>query len=126
MDKERKDLEKEELRKKREYEKETKERQRMEEIAEKENKKNLLKYVKEKKKNESVDRNKIRAVYRKDFTSDLKRIRGEAIAFALQVHRNHEDAADNDDADEEDVVDDADADDDDDAAVDCLDIETCI
>ena len=56
----------------------------MEELEAKEKNKLILKFTKEKRKSESVDRNKIRALYRKDFTADLKRIRGEANASVLQ------------------------------------------
>ena len=84
VDKERKDLEREESRRKKENERESKERQRLEELQSKEKNKLILKFTKEKRKSESVDRNKIRALYRKDFTADLKRIRGEACASVLQ------------------------------------------
>ena len=90
VDKERKDLEKEESRRKKENDRESKERQRLEEIQSKEKNKLILKFSKEKRKSESVDRNKIRAVYRKDFTADLKRIRGEANASVLQYFDQEE------------------------------------
>ena len=84
VEKERKDLEKEELKRKRGSEREAKERIRQEEILSKENKKLMLKCTKDKRKSESIDRNKVRAVYRKDFSSELKRVRSDAVATVLQ------------------------------------------
>ena len=84
VEKERKDLEKEELKRRRGSEREAKERIRQEEILSKENKKLLLKCTKDKRKSESIDRNKVRAVYRKDFSSELKRVRSDAVATVLQ------------------------------------------
>jgi hypothetical protein len=84
VEKERKDLEKEELKRKRGSEREAKERIRQEEILLKENKKLMLKCTKDKRKSESIDRNKVRAVYRKDFSSELKRVRSDAVATVLQ------------------------------------------
>jgi hypothetical protein len=47
-------------------------------------KKLMLKCTKDKRKSESIDRNKVRAVYRKDFSSELKRVRSDAVATVLQ------------------------------------------
>ena len=84
VEKERKDLEKEEVKRKRGSEREAKERLRQEEILSKENKKLILKCTKDKRKSESIDRNKVRAVYRKDFSSELKRVRSDAVVTVLQ------------------------------------------
>lgn len=90
MDKERKDLEKEELKRKRESDREAKEKAKQLELISKENKKLVLKCTKEKRKSESIDRNKVRAVYRKDFSSELKRVRTDANASVLQYFDEEE------------------------------------
>ena len=84
VEKERKDLEKEEVKRKRGSEREAKERMRQEEILSKENKKLILKCTKDTRKSESIERNKVRAVYRKDFSSELKRVRSDAVVTVLQ------------------------------------------
>jgi hypothetical protein len=90
VDKERKDLEKEELKRKRESDREAKELAKQQELISKENKKLVLKCTKEKRKSESIDRNKVRAVYRKDFSSELKRVRTDANASVLQYFDEEE------------------------------------
>jgi hypothetical protein len=90
VDKERKDLEKEELKRKRESDREAKEKAKQLELISKENKKLVLKCTKEKRKSESIDRNKVRAVYRKDFSSELKRVRTDANASVLQYFDEEE------------------------------------
>ena len=72
------------MKRKRGSEREAKERLRQEEILSKENKKLILKCSKDKRKSESIDRNKVRAVYRKDFSSELKRVRSDAVVTVLQ------------------------------------------
>ena len=70
--------------------KEAKERLKQEEILAKENKKSLMKLGKDKRKSEAIDRNKVRAVYRKDFGGELKKIRSEACASVLQYFDEEE------------------------------------
>lgn len=56
----------------------------------KENKKSMMKFSKEKRKSEAIDRNKVRAVYRKDFGGELKRVRSDACASVLQYFDEEE------------------------------------
>jgi hypothetical protein len=78
------------LKRKRESDREAKEIAKQQELISKENKKLVLKCTKEKRKSESIDRNKVRAVYRKDFSSELKRVRTEANASVLQYFDEEE------------------------------------
>ena len=50
----------------------------------------MAKYTKEKRKSESLDRNKLRGVYRKDFTTALKRVRTDANVSVLQYFDEEE------------------------------------
>ena len=50
----------------------------------------MMKFSKEKRKSEAIDRNKVRAVYRKDFGGELKRVRSDACASVLQYFDEEE------------------------------------
>jgi hypothetical protein len=99
LDKERKEQEKESIRRKRESDREMKEKLKKEEIELKQNKKLISQSTKESKqevkkdKNENKEKNKIRSQYRKDFSNDLKRIRGDANASVLSYFDEEENLA---------------------------------
>lgn len=102
MDKERKEQERENMKRKKESDKEIKEKLRKEEIVSKQNKKLISQSTKEtkqeskKKRDENSEKNKIRSQYRKDFSNELKKIRGDANASVLQYFDEEENLAEQD------------------------------
>lgn len=90
------------MKRKREDEKESREKLRVSNALNREGKKLLLRNTKESKeeskKRRTVlsDKNKIRAQYRKDFSSELKRIRGDANISVLQFFDEEEDREERD------------------------------
>ena len=96
LEKEKKEQDKENLKRKREDEKETREKLRVSNALNRESKKLIQKNTKEskeeskKRKGILSDKNKIRAQYRKDFSSELKRIRGDANISVLQFFDEEE------------------------------------
>ena len=84
------------MKRKRESDKETRERSKRDEAINRESKKLIIRSTKEtkeetkKRKGEMHDKNKVRAQYRKDFSSDLKRIRGDANVSVLQYFDEEE------------------------------------
>jgi hypothetical protein len=90
VDKERKDVEKDKLKRKKEYEKDLREKLKQDDIIDKENKKNLQKNELLLKKNALIDKNKSYGLYRKDFNIELKKIRQVANDIVLQYFDSEE------------------------------------
>ena len=95
-DRDRKDQEKDNMKRKRESDKEIRDNMKRDEALNRESKKMIIRNTREtkeeskKRKGEMNDKNKIRSQYRKDFSSDLKRIRGDANVLVLQYFDEEE------------------------------------
>ena len=84
------------MKRKRESDKEIRDNMKRDEALNRESKKMIIRNTREtkeeskKRKGEMNDKNKIRSQYRKDFSSDLKRIRGDANVLVLQYFDEEE------------------------------------